>query len=78
MTNDAPALFAGLDVSLAETHICVVDGGGARIHEGMVPSDPEAIAGELARVAPNCASIAIETGATTPGSGASFASAVSR
>lgn len=66
MTNAAPPLFAGLDVSLAETHICVVDGAGARIFEGMVPSDPDAIAGELARVAPNCASIAIETGATTP------------
>ena len=32
--------FAGLDVSMEETHVCVVDRDGAVIHEVKVPSTP--------------------------------------
>jgi transposase len=35
--------FAGLDVSLEETTICVVDEAGAMVREARVPSEPEAL-----------------------------------
>ncbi len=44
--------FAGLDISMDETHVCVVDRDGAVIHEGKSASLAEAIADELAK-APN-------------------------
>lgn len=66
MTAQTSALFAGLDVSLAETHVCVLDGDGVRVLEAVVASDPDAIATAPAEGAPDCASIAVETGATTP------------
>jgi predicted NBD/HSP70 family sugar kinase len=34
----------GLDVSLQQTAVCVVDQSGKIIREAMIPSDPEAIA----------------------------------
>jgi hypothetical protein len=45
--------FAGLDVSMAETHVCVVTRNGAVIHQAKVPSTPADIAAELAQV-PTC------------------------
>jgi len=36
--------FVGLDVSLDETHICVVDEGGRIIKETRAASEPDAIA----------------------------------
>ena len=36
--------FVGLDVSLDETAVCVVDETGAILREGKAISDPEAIA----------------------------------
>jgi len=36
--------YVGLDVSLAEVAICVVDEDGAIEFEGTAPSEPEAIA----------------------------------
>ena len=53
--------FAGLDVSMAETHVCVVARNGAVIHEVKVPSTPADIAAELAQV-PACRWILFETG----------------
>src|SRR3954471_4384149 len=35
--------FAGLDVSLEETAICVVDEAGTLVREARVPSEPEAL-----------------------------------
>ena len=35
--------FAGLDVSLEETAICVVDGEGRIVREARVASEPEAL-----------------------------------
>jgi len=40
--------FAGLDVSMEETHVCVVDRDGAVIHEVKVPSTPADIKTALA------------------------------
>ena len=45
--------FAGLDVSMEETHVCVVTRNGTVIHEAKVPSMPASIAAALARV-PRC------------------------
>ena len=42
--------FAGLDVSMEETHVCVVDRDGAVIHEVKVPSTPADIKTALGRV----------------------------
>ncbi len=45
--------FAGLDVSMEETHVCVVTQNGAVMHEVKAPSTPAGIAAALARV-PAC------------------------
>ncbi len=37
-------LYVGLDVSLKQTSICVVDGSGGIVSEGTVTSEPAAIA----------------------------------
>ena len=57
--------FAGLDISMDETHICVVDRDGAVAYEGKSASTAEAIAGELAK-APICHRIVFETGRMAP------------
>jgi transposase len=36
--------YIGLDVSLKKTSICVVNQAGSVVREGIVDSDPEAIA----------------------------------
>jgi transposase len=54
--------FAGLDISIDETHICVVD--RVVVYEGKTASTAEAIAGELAK-APRCRRIVFENGADT-------------
>jgi transposase len=57
--------FAGLDVSMEETHVCVLDREGAVIHEGKATSTPAAIADELAK-APSCRRVVFETGRMAP------------
>lgn len=57
--------FAGLDVSLEKTHICVPDRDGAIITEMTAASTPEAIADALDR-APACKSAVFETGRMAP------------
>ncbi|MCP4287922.1 MAG: IS110 family transposase, partial [Gammaproteobacteria bacterium] len=42
------ATYIGLDVSLKETSICIVDETGVAVKEGVVPSDPDRIADYLA------------------------------
>jgi hypothetical protein len=41
--------FAGLDISMDETHICVLDREGAIVYESKTISTAEAIADELAK-----------------------------
>jgi transposase len=57
--------FAGLDVSMEATHVCVVTGEGAVVHEITVPSTPAGIAAVLARV-PTCQRVLFETGRMAP------------
>jgi len=57
--------FAGLDVSMAETQICVMGRNGAVIHKAKVPSTPADIAAELAQL-PTCRRIVFETGRMAP------------
>ena len=53
--------FAGLDISMDETHVCVLDREGAVVRESKAASTAEAIAGELSK-APSCRRIVFETG----------------
>jgi len=57
--------YVGLDVSLKQTSICVVDESGSVVREGVVISDPEAIAAFVRLNAPGAARIGLETGPTT-------------
>ena len=56
--------YVGLDVSLKLTAICVVDQTGKIEREGMVVSNPEAIAAFIKSHAPHVARVGLETGAT--------------
>ena len=57
--------FAGLDVSMEETHVCVVTRKGTVMHDAKVPSTPASIAAALARV-PACRRVLFETGRMAP------------
>jgi transposase len=57
--------YAGLDVSLEKTHVCVLDRDGAVVHEAMATSTPEAIMSALAG-APACSRVVFETGRMAP------------
>ena len=57
--------YVGLDVSLKQTSICVVDQTGSVVREGVVDSDPEAIATFVRSNAPDAVRIGLETGPTT-------------
>src|SRR6266481_8011427 len=53
--------FAGLDISMDETHVCVLDREGAVVYESKTESTALAITNELAK-APSCRRIVFETG----------------
>ncbi|MGB8623966.1 MAG: IS110 family transposase [Paracoccaceae bacterium] len=57
--------YAGLDVSMEETHICVLDREGALIREGKTRSSPATIARFLAD-GPPCEQVIFETGRMAP------------
>jgi len=57
--------YVGMDVSLKETSICVVDGDGEIVSEGTVISEPSAIAEHLETTAAGAKRIGLETGPTT-------------
>ena len=57
--------FAGLDVSMKETHVCVVDREGGIVLETSTATLPEVIAAALTR-APDCQRVALETGRMAP------------
>jgi transposase len=57
--------YVGLDVSLKQTSICVVNNTGSIVREGVVDSDPEAIAAFVRLRVPCVVRIGLETGPTT-------------
>ncbi len=54
--------YVGLDVSLKETHFCVVDGAGAVVFRGREATQPELLAQALCRHAPDARVVVLETG----------------
>lgn len=54
--------YVGLDVSLKETHICVVDGAGGIVARGREVTHPELLAQALCRLAPGARLVVLETG----------------
>ena len=58
-------LNVGMDVSLKETSICVVDDNGEIVSEGVVISEPATIAAYIRTTAPHAKRIGLETGPTT-------------
>ena len=57
--------FAGLDVSLEKTHVCVLDRNGTVVFESAVVSSPGAILAALNQ-APSCERVVFETGRMAP------------
>ena len=57
--------FAGLDVSMEETHVCVIDREGKVILEVRTPTVPKAIAAALAK-GPALERVLFETGRMAP------------
>jgi transposase len=57
--------YVGLDVSLKQTSICIVDQAGLVVREGVVDSDPEAISVYVKSKAPDAVRIGLETGPTS-------------
>ena len=64
-SNSEQKTYAGLDVSLKETAICIVDDGGQVIFAGMVATDPHVIAKCLAKHGGNLERFGLESGSTS-------------
>lgn len=58
--------YAGLDVSMEETSVCVVDESGSFVREGKVPTDPAAIGRFLSGVNVSLERVGLEAGSLTP------------
>src|SRR5213595_474905 len=56
--------YIGLDVSLKQTSICEVNQLGSVVREGVVESEPEAIAAFVRSKAPGAVRVGLETGPT--------------
>ena len=63
--NKATKTYAGLDVWLKETAICIVDEAGKMVFERAVATDPQLIAKHLAKHAPGLERFGLESGSTS-------------
>jgi transposase len=54
--------FAGIDVSLEQSSVCVVDGTGKIVREAKVASEPEALAGFFRGLETGVTRIGLEAG----------------
>ena len=59
--------YCGLDVSLKQTALCVVDGDGRIVREAKLPTDPEVIGRFLDEHELRCERIGVEAGGTSSG-----------
>jgi transposase len=57
--------FVGLDVSLKETSVCVLNQQGTCVFEGKVASEPKAIARVIRKHAPHVVRVGLESGPTS-------------
>src|SRR4051794_33025224 len=57
--------FVGLDVSLKETSVCILDQDGTRVFEGKVASEPAAIIRLVRKRAPDLTPVGLESGPTS-------------
>jgi hypothetical protein len=57
--------FAGLDGSMEDTRVCVVDRDGVVVHQAKVSSMPAKVEGAFAK-APSCQRVMFETGRMAP------------
>ena len=57
--------YVGLDVSLQQTAVCVVDQTGKILREATIPSDPEAIVAFIKSNTKNVVRIGLESGSTS-------------
>lgn len=58
--------YAGIDVSLEQCSVCVVDATGRIMREGKVPSEPEALVGFFGQLGLPVARIGLEAGPLSP------------
>jgi transposase len=56
--------YVGLDVSLKQTSVCVIDAAGAIVFEGQIASDPERLIRLIRTKAPRALKVGLETGQT--------------
>ena len=54
--------YVGLDVSLEQTSVCVVDGNGKTLWQGKCASNPEALAATIRARAPAAVRVGLESG----------------
>ena len=54
--------YAGIDVSLEASHVCVIDGSGKVVREARVSSEPEALIAWLGSVGLELTRIGLEAG----------------
>ena len=67
MTHRECEIFAGLDVSMELTSLCLVDAGGDLIWRGVCATDPRSLVAEIRRAgAGRRTRIGLETGALSP------------
>ena len=59
-------VYAGLDVSLKQTHVCIVEGSGAVVWRGRSASRVEALVSVLRDRAPGLGRLGLETGSLSP------------
>jgi len=57
--------YVGLDVSMEETSVCVLNGGGNIVFEGKTSSQPDALSKLLRAKASDAARIVLETAETS-------------
>lgn len=54
--------YAGIDVSLERSSVCVVDGMGRIVREAKVPSEPEALVGFFGQLGVSLTRVGLEAG----------------